>query len=144
MTFQRRLSPDDVERVHELRAAGLSAEQIARRLGTVSASTVGRLLRGAQRPEGPATPQREHSRRNERAARATIRALRGAGSLHDEDRALVATVESLAQAVDETPGNAALARVYLMATNQLLQRRGTGIGTVEDLRERMRLAVHRT
>lgn len=143
----RKLTDDHVTRIRALRTRGWSAERIAREIVDVSASSVGRVVRGehlapAVRPE---LDHREPRRDNERAARAAIRAMRRAGRVDDADRALITAFVSLAQAVDASPRTAALWREYLTCAVRLRERYdGTGIGAVDDLRDRMRLALHRT
>lgn len=67
---------------------------------------------------------------NRRAIDKTIAALKASGRLEDADSALVAALQSLADAVDVDTGNAALWREYRAYEQRLRQ---TGEGTASGL-----------
>lgn len=76
---------------------------------------------------------------NRTAVDGTLHALRESGRLSDEHAALVALAQSLADAVDEAPGNASLWREYRGAVADLSRLAAAGESdALKDLVDRVR------
>ena len=76
--------------------------------------------------------------RNERAVTATLKELKTNGSLGLVPKALVELVRSLASAVDEEPGNAALFREYRASLDDL---REAASASVDDDTAEFRISI---
>lgn len=130
-TFERTVTDADVQRVRELHAAGISPAEITRRLGTVSTSTIRRIVRGERAAAGPAPAQLRRNGPLRRAARAYIRALRDANALDDGDQVLTTALESIAGALDVDPSSAMLWKELRQYATLLRKRDGDSSDEVQ-------------